>query len=332
LYGLGKAIIKGGKMSLINIFLIIASLLISVISVGELHKLPYPLEYRLRHRIKGKNLKLIFECPFPEAPEKFMVYTVAPELKSSEAYVQVAKGFGKVVKIIEAKKGSSFVKDIAIDINNDGDRDVFLAFHKGRKSFTYLIGKHIRGKGVVKSIDINASDESKFEFAKRFLSSCGLLPKEIRDYKVSYVLCNGIPLKEECSILIYRCLDGVPVVGDDRIHVFFNKFGEIKNIIYNMWDWVKYRKYPIKTPEEAIKELKESDGSGRRYIWINMGTKIVVEKFYLGYYGPHIDSNIEYLQPVYVLEGKDQEMERAFIYIPAVRSEYLEPPIWEKKE
>ncbi|MCK4642100.1 hypothetical protein KAU32_00555 [bacterium] len=121
-------------------------------------------------------------------------------------------------------------------------------------------------------------------------------------------------------------------------------------IACNMRDWKPYRKYPLKSPEEAFIDAMNGRGSfvscsgseleyaiiedvksGKRKI-VNRSLHMYQDTiqddkvFYLAYWEPRMGATGKYLQPVYVLAhiySNTGEMEPILI-VPAIKSEYVE--------
>lgn len=86
-------------------------------------------------------------------------------------------------------------------------------------------------------------------------------------------------------------------------------------------DETQFSTYPIKTSEEAFKELQE----GKGYIANLAGNKdgkVIIRRIYLAYYDANVST--EFYQPVIVFEGDNGDpLTSNFVaYVPAVKGEY----------
>lgn len=77
--------------------------------------------------------------------------------------------------------------------------------------------------------------------------------------------------------------------------------------------------YPVKTGEQAFKELQEGKGM---IVASPQGSRdIAIKKMFMGYLDP--DTYQEYLQPVYVFIGGGSEDDRFAAYVPAITDDQL---------
>lgn len=121
--------------------------------------------------------------------------------------------------------------------------------------------------------------------------------------------------------------EGFPVVTADpnKANVWFILSGSSerdKIFIAGEYKFFPYDKalfetYPIKSPEQALKDLVEKKGYVAN-LGFNVDGNITLDRIYLAYYDPEIPSS--FFQPVVVFEGRDDFL----AYVPAVNSEYIE--------
>ena len=184
----------------------------------------------------------------------------------------------------------------------------------------------------------NLPDESgSVEIAKDFLGTMGLLPEDIDISKTTtelYTLENGIilPATSLSTAKIIRVdffqkdLDDIPMYYPNPPHsslYFLVGGGNVnpgpRSIIeakfYHQLIDNKGETYPIKTAEQALRELQ----NGKGYIASFFGSShsVKITDVTLGYYLS--DSEQDFLMPVIVFHGDSN----FFAYVPGVKNEWV---------
>lgn len=160
---------------------------------------------------------------------------------------------------------------------------------------------------------------------KNYLAQKNLLKDQLKDgrTKVEY---NAEQDKNIADISIWeQDIDETPIVTDTFTKgliraTVVNSGEEVKKyaaLEYTFWpiDTNNFATYPIKTPDQAFKELENGDESA--VIIAPKSQNISITKVYLAYL--LTEDYISYLQPVYVFEGPDFAA-----YVTAITSEFLE--------
>ncbi len=171
---------------------------------------------------------------------------------------------------------------------------------------------------------------------KQLLSTTGILPDDINtgSMKSEYLkvegqnLVHALSLSEANFVRInlfrkdYSKLHAV-TADPNRAPIWFIVAGggdKAKSVIagqfrYYPIDEKKFETYPIKTPQQALDELK----AGKAYIanlGINQDGNVTIRDVTLAYYDS--EDSMQFYQPVYVFNG-----DRDFVaYVPAVTAQY----------
>lgn len=105
---------------------------------------------------------------------------------------------------------------------------------------------------------------------------------------------------------MYKDLDELEVNGvAPRIIVDISHDGEVISVMIIRREFLEYRRYPVITPEEAMKNIR--NGVGAVYCTGETGGEGIVTSVRLAYYNPEAAAESEYLYPVYIFEGKSGE-------------------------
>lgn len=180
------------------------------------------------------------------------------------------------------------------------------------------------------------SDKEAILAAKSYLESAGKMPTDVSEnsIKVSYWQIKYDGLKSVSSLSDANVIRvdffrdkleekykfvGVDVNSASISVLVTGSTVEGKKIVevnykYTNVDKEIFSTYPIKSPQDAWKELE----SGNYWPASDIpGTNVTIRNMYLAYFEPVTLTN--YLQPIYVFEGDDKFV----AYVPAVTDEYI---------
>ncbi|MFS8501523.1 MAG: hypothetical protein FWJ59_06950, partial [Caldicoprobacter sp.] len=123
-----------------------------------------------------------------------------------------------------------------------------------------------------------------------------------------------------------RKINGMDILGVNRLSVFIGDKGEVLGIHNSLRDWKPYRIFPLKSIQQAFGELQ----AGKASISIEGdASKGTVKEVYLAYYQYGLPAEQKYLQPVYVFEGvaSSDGIQKPFVaYVPSIPDSYIEHP------
>lgn len=298
-------------------------------------KIPKP---QVNGSVSSKGFSYVLDTiegvPFTATPAA-KVYLIPPSstrFSYLEKIYLMAKSFGFDTELIRhrRKDKEAIFKDeaqeLSVDITNF--------------NFTYGF-KFEERLAVFDNTVIPSRDKIKNK-AVEFLSLVDRYPEELAQGKTNiiYLLYDQTRKKlvptEEINIAqavevdFYRPdIDGFPVVSPQYFNsqnyvvlVFYERGYKVLKAQVRFFErsFGQVGIYPIKTGEEAWKDLINGEGMVsvfRRDISQDKEKKVFIKKMFLGYFDP--DNYQEYLQPVYVFLG-----DNFVAYVPAVKKEYLE--------
>jgi len=263
-------------------------------------KLPHPFDF---DGPAYPEPNLVFEGKFPKLPTKLMVYSVVePNITEDIVRALAKKHFG---------------------IANDA---MLMRSHRLRRYNLETINERFEmdpatGGFVFEKIEQDISQKvankvfpSKAQcrgIAKAFLASHSLLPPDAYlEERVADRSNSGV-----LGVRFGRKINGYEACGAGaRLWVDINPDGEVVEV-RKKWETLKpYKRYPIKSPQEALAELQ--DGKGQ----LMNGCNGKIEKMTIRYYcSPQKQT---FVQPIYFFEGVGPK--RGFTgEVPAIKKEYL---------
>lgn len=254
-----------------------------------------------------------FEGPFPKMPDKMMVYKVIPPENITEAYArELAQKYFGIPADAKLRRSSSLGLYWLKTSTHRFQLDPSNGFFNVRKI------KSPDPRTATKE-DYPTEEESK-RIAIEYLKKHNLLPD---DSSFSGVIDNtqgsGV-----MSVGFRRIIDGYKTWGAGaRILVHIGPVGEIVKALKHWQQLIPYKTYPIKTPQQALQELRQAKG----YL---MGSKGKVNEITLRY-RTSPDREKEYVQPVYFFDCTGAEGD-FYAVVPAIRQEYLKSKEEMRKE
>ncbi|MDD1690632.1 MAG: hypothetical protein LUQ66_08235 [Methanoregula sp.] len=166
------------------------------------------------------------------------------------------------------------------------------------------------------------SDDEAIKLASAFLKNAQIMPK---DYSATRTLHqNKMDITnsehhfvawEDVQVYFQRQIEGHEVMGS-RFSVDIGANGDIIGLNTNWRNYVPYKKYPLKSPEQAYDEFKKTALHTH-----GEPDSVSVNRITLVYYTQPAADKEKYLQPAYLFEGnfqKDGETSSfGHVYIPA---------------
>ncbi|MDD1689813.1 MAG: hypothetical protein LUQ66_04045 [Methanoregula sp.] len=266
-----------------------------------------------RSGMVGISHEIQLNTSLPDFPEKLMVYKTLKPDTSRDAIIAFAKKFGLTGEINEG--------DTAISIGTD-DEGATISKISGSKEFSNQT--RLTTDDGIDMPDNLPSDDQAIKIATTFLQDRDLYP--------TGMILGGAHHQKSISVddqgrdsthfeMIYvwfdRTLNGLDVEGS-QTEVGIGGHGDVINYFANWRNYEPYKKLALKSPEQALIELKgQGVGSGMRE-----PGNVVIEKVYLAYYTKVALETENYLEPVYVFKGhsdggKVDEMIPALKEVPA---------------
>lgn len=288
-----------------------------------------------------------FGIASPSGEFKFTLDTIdgRPVQASSAAYVNfmppTSTRFGYIDKIYLMAKTLGFDTDV---VKHKLQKETEAVFDDGKQKLTVDITNfNFTYKYDVPAddpifTDVRVPDSTEaVNTASDFLKTIDRYPEELAKGKSNLIYLNFNPGTKELSVVqkpvdanmvevdFYRPdIQSYPIVSPS----YFNSQNYVV-IVYNQKDFKIIRSqvhfyeksdeqvgiYPIKTGDQAWKELQEGKGS---VVVAPSNTKdITIKQMFLGYYDP--DSYQPYLEPVYVFLGEGNFA----AYVPAIDKSYI---------
>ena len=257
--------------------------------------------------IDGKN---ILNATLPDVPASITVYTP-----------------------VSAQMTLSDVKNLADNLGLNGEvweNEEFFGITS--EKFLFIVGKesgHIyysdmkRSRPNGKDIPGNLpSDEEATKYAITFLKNAQILPGDLSAIRTLHQNAtditdsdNSFVSWEDVQVYFQRQIDGYDVMGS-RFSVDVGADGDIIGLNTNWRNYAPYKKFPLKTPEQAYKEFKQTHLHAHEE-----PDSVSVDRITLVYYTQPAAEQEKYLQPAYLFEGHfrngDKTSGFGHVYIPA---------------
>ena len=176
------------------------------------------------------------------------------------------------------------------------------------------------------------AEEKVKSYAEDFLKRNELIPKEA--YLIGTEEAEFTEFKEGEKEIGVTAVSGlqanfgfklgeIPVVGPGaKISVTYGRDAKVSGF-FKAWREVKEDvELPLVPPEKAIEKFQRSN----MFVDLEVGSEVIVKKFYLAYYALPVPESQEYLLPVYVVEGETETPDFKYEftrYVPAVSPEEL---------
>ena len=262
----------------------------------------------------GGPLKFKFVGSFPKVPKRMLVYKVLRPKNVTEADVRelAEKYFDMPADAKMSRSGGS--------INLywlETDTHLFEFFPR-TGFFNILKYKKARKKLSEDRKDYPSDEECK-RIATEYLKERDLLPDDAYLAGVSGVNIGSVGAM---SVWFCRKIGPYDIWGNgSEILIEIGVAGEITSVSIRWVDYEPYKLAPIKSPKEAVKQLKY----GNALLMTSNGKATRMKLAY------HTHPNDEYIQPVYSFGFDDKE---SYALVPAIKPEYLksEEEMWKEEK
>jgi len=249
-----------------------------------------------------------FGGPFPKMPSKMIVYKIVRPQNITEAHVRevIEKCFGLPP---DAKMSRSSPRPGGLALYWLKTQTHLFEFEPDTGFFNIFKYEKARQKRSNDRKDF-PSDEQCKRIATEYLKERGLLPEDAYLSGVGDNTSAGV-----MSVAFRKKIDGYKCWGPGaQILVNMGPVGEIVQVIKNWVELEPWKMAPIKTPKEALKELK----SGRAFMGRHSGK---ITKISLRYDTP--SGLAPYAQPVYWFDCSGPSGRDFYAAVPAIKTEYL---------
>lgn len=270
----------------------------------QLEKLPYTFDFGTSPH---PNPSIIgFDGPFPKMPYEMMVYKVVHPNNITEAYVRelAQKHFG-----MPADANMTRSSGLGLYwLNSSTHR-----FEVDPKTGSFNIHKlEEKGTRYSKNREDYPSDEECKKIAAEFIKSRGLF--EAGMYLGKRVVDNtkgsGV-----MSLGFGQNISGYKKWGaGGRISIHIGPGGEVVKVSKAWRELAPYKRYPIKTAKQALKDLHKRKG-------FLTGLKGKIIKITLRYYTS--SEKQDYVQPIYFFECSGPER-NFYGVVPAIKNGYIQ--------
>ena len=241
--------------------------------------------------------EIILNMTLPNVPENVMVYrTLKPDV-SREAITAFGKKFGITGRINDGDRM------ITIE-SSDSPRSVTFSKVSGSAEFHNETGETINEPLVTP--ENLPTEKQAVLIAKKFLQEKDLYPVGMAASEIKYKIKTGTDSKgnevsrqEMIYVMYNRSLNGLNVEGTIINVGIVGKSGNVVNYYARWRNYEPYKELPLKSPEQALSELKVNG--------VNAGVQspgnVIIDEMYLAYYTKPGTQHEDYLEPVYVFKG-----------------------------
>jgi len=233
----------------------------------------------------------------PSVPEKLMVYKTMNIDNPREAIREYAKKFGFTGEINEGDTRISIASD-------DVTSWVSLSKISGSAEFhNETLATIDRPLDLPENLP---SDEEAIRIATSFLKEKDRYPPGINFSGINYEMKNGFiskgkPVSRRESVIVWfdRTLNGLNVEGTIITVTIVGQPGEVSEY-YGRWrNYKPYKELPLKTPEQALEELRKTGVSAG----LHSPGNVSIDQVYLAYHTKTGLEHEDYLEPVYMFKG-----------------------------
>jgi len=263
----------------------------------------------------GGPLKFKFVGSFPKVPKRILVYKVLRPKNVTEADVrELAEKYFDMPKDAEMSRSGGSINLYWLET----DTHLFEFFP--RTGFFNILKHEKMRKKLSEDRKDYPSDEECKKIATEYLKERGLLPEDA-------YLCGVYDVNIESvgamQVTFCRKIGQCDIWGHgSEILVEIGVAGEITSVSIRWVEYEPYKLAPIKSPKEAVKQLKY----GRALLMTSSGKATGMKLAY------HTHPNDDYIQPVYSFGFGDKD---SYALVPAIKPEYLkseEQMLKEEKE
>jgi hypothetical protein len=248
----------------------------------------------------GGPLKFEFVGHFPKVPKRILVYKVLRPKNVTEADVrELAEKYFDMPKDAEFRRSGRYYKL----------KTVTYLFELNASTGFFNIFKYRKAREKLSEDRKDyPSDEECKKIATEYLKERDLLPEDAYLGGVSGVNIGSVGAM---SVWFCRKIGQYDIWGHgSEILVRIGVAGEITKVSKRWVEYEPYKLAPIKTPKEAVKQLKY----GRALLMTSSGKATGMKLAY------HTHPNDEYIQPVYSFGFGDKD---SYALVPAVKPQYL---------
>ncbi|QSZ66084.1 hypothetical protein RJ40_00485 [Methanofollis aquaemaris] len=255
------------------------------------------------------------DIALPEYPEKVMVYRTVDTIVSKDDAQKIAEKFGMSGPVEESRSGIWYV------IKDD---PYTFEIEKETGYMTYTWEGRWKGYNTRDRPQYLPTDEEARKIAETFLTSHDLMPEGAIYSSVSHGQRIFSNHKGEAPIVTYKdskvlftgTLSNLSVAGNG-IYVTVGGDGDILKVAKRWREAEPYREFKIISPENAIKELKQTGV----VTTVSSPREATIDTIKLCYYASPPGDEQPYLKPTYSIRGSvegEKGTGTFFQYVPAV--------------
>ena len=238
--------------------------------------------------------------------DEVMIFRTYPAAVPEELIEKLAEKLG-----MEAYEIKLDENGVPASVTDEKGNSIFVISESG----TIACSTSKENESVHEPVEL-PSDEECIRIAREWIDDLGSLTQDhttkeplVGDNDFVTKTVNGqtvrFPTKKTVTFM-YKDLDGLEVNGvAPRIIVDISPKGEVVSVMMIRRDFLEYRRYPVISPEEALKNIQ--NGVGAVYCTGKPGGEGTVTSVRLAYYNPEAATEPEYLYPVYIFEGESGE-------------------------
>jgi hypothetical protein len=251
------------------------------------------------------------EIPVHQVPDKLMVYS--KQQMSDEDIMRVASDLGISGEPVKSDSGWISIRDgSCIFTSQPGGRVISFINETHMPSYQLeFIESHL------------PSDDEARKIADAFLVLHNIQAEGRRftgvNHGVGYYSTKDEKVKNDETLnVVYRhFIDGYEIFNDD-LNVEVSFIGTVKMLFWKWTRYTPYKEYPVISPEEAVSSLQKT---GIIVIGdFQNPERATVSNITIGYLGETRSKDIDYLIPIYKIEGVVYSNSSAagfFQYVPA---------------
>jgi hypothetical protein len=243
------------------------------------------------------SYEISLNTSMPHVPEKLLVYKTINLDNPREAITEYAKKFGFTGKI------------------NEGDNYISIPSAEGGSSVTLskISGSAEFHNETLATIDRPLdlpenlpTDEQAIRIATGFLKEKDRYPPGINLSGINYQMHTGpdskgklVSRRESVIVWFDRTLNGLNVEGTIITVTIVGQPGEVSEY-YGRWrNYEPYKELPLKSPEQALDELRKTGVSAG----VRSPGNVSIDQVYLAYHTKTGLEHEDYLEPVYMFKG-----------------------------
>jgi hypothetical protein len=250
----------------------------------------------------GPKRDFKYDGPFPKTPSRMLIYKIVPQNITDDYVRDLAEKYFDIPRDTPLRRS-----------NGVGLYWLRTATHlfelEPQTGFFNIVKLEEKGTIYSENRQDYPSDEECKKIAAEFIKSRGLFEEGMYFRRIFSKPSSG-----GMSVRFGRIINGYKVWWSG-ISVEIGQNGEIMGASKRWYEVVPWKMAPIKTAEQAFKELK----NGGRAFFVDRA-RGKVNEITLRYYQTH--KLEDYVQPVYYFEYTSPERE-SYSVVPAIKEEYL---------